>query len=322
MNPFDWIKANNRRRRRASQIAHHEILLVKPARQSSETGLMAFSRARDEILRLPYFLDHYRKLGVGRFVIIENGSRDGTLEYLCSQDDVDVYTTASPFGESSAGLAWMERVIQASGVGGWVLVADIDELLVYEDWQRSDLNRLADFLDREGSHALKATMVDMYSGPEHQANAAFLWERYPFLDATSYQWKATRGGGAEVVGGPRHRMMKAMDMPPDSNLTKYPFFRWSKKSSHSSIHLLKPTPRKNIPRAGLLHFKFMDDFAARAQDLQLTAGYHEGGLAYQKYREMLSKGPVEPYYEGSVVYEGVDTLLEHRLIAKLGLTAG
>ena len=45
---------------------------------------------RNEIVRLPYFLDYYRRLGAGHFLVVDNGSDDGTHEYLADQPDVSV----------------------------------------------------------------------------------------------------------------------------------------------------------------------------------------------------------------------------------------
>ena len=42
---------------------------------------------RNESLRLPSTLAHYRQLGVDRFLVIDNGSDDGTLEFLRGQPD-------------------------------------------------------------------------------------------------------------------------------------------------------------------------------------------------------------------------------------------
>jgi hypothetical protein len=47
--------------------------------------IRAFMTVRNEILRLPQTLAHYRKIGVARFFIVDNGSTDGTREILAAQ---------------------------------------------------------------------------------------------------------------------------------------------------------------------------------------------------------------------------------------------
>src|SRR5688500_10924282 len=88
---------------------------------------------RNEMLRLPYLLTHYRRLGFDHFIFVDNDSTDGTGEYLAAQPDCFVYFTKESFGESGggAGLGWKNLLLEQFCPGRWVLVADADELLVW-----------------------------------------------------------------------------------------------------------------------------------------------------------------------------------------------
>jgi len=66
---------------------------------------------KDEILRLPWVLEYHRRLGVGRFFIIDNASSDGCAEYLLEQPDVHVFHTSDSYGESSFGISWQNLVL-------------------------------------------------------------------------------------------------------------------------------------------------------------------------------------------------------------------
>ncbi len=57
--------------------------------------IRAFATCRDERLRLPAFLKHYRDLGIDRFFIVDNDSNDGTADYLVDQPDVHLFRTAN-----------------------------------------------------------------------------------------------------------------------------------------------------------------------------------------------------------------------------------
>ena len=61
---------------------------------------------RNEMLRLPAFLEHYRRLGVSRFLLVDNGSDDGSRELLLAQPDVTVFHTDQSYAESGCGIAW------------------------------------------------------------------------------------------------------------------------------------------------------------------------------------------------------------------------
>ena len=53
--------------------------------QIAPDDILAMATVRNEVVRLPFFLDHYRKLGVGHFLFVDNGSDDGTRAYLEGQ---------------------------------------------------------------------------------------------------------------------------------------------------------------------------------------------------------------------------------------------
>ena len=88
----------------------------------ADDDILIFSTVRNERIRLPFFLDYYRKLGVNHFLFVDNGSDDGTREYLESQADVSLWTishshqraTSVVFGKSLSATvalrAWASSV--------------------------------------------------------------------------------------------------------------------------------------------------------------------------------------------------------------------
>jgi hypothetical protein len=88
--------------------------------------------ARNERPRLPYFLEYYRKLGVDRFFVIDNGSNDGSVEWLLDQADVHVWYSELSFKRANFGSSWFELLLRRYGVGHWCLTMDADEFLIYE----------------------------------------------------------------------------------------------------------------------------------------------------------------------------------------------
>ncbi|MBT8397253.1 MAG: glycosyltransferase family 2 protein [Gemmatimonadetes bacterium] len=130
---------------------------------SGSQEIRLFSGVRNEILRLPYWLDHHRRLGVDRFFVADNDSGDGTREALLEEPDVHVFHTAGSFHESDSGRRWISHLMEEYAVGRWCVVADADELLAPPLWEDTDLHRVAGFLDSEGSEALPCYLLDMYS---------------------------------------------------------------------------------------------------------------------------------------------------------------
>ena len=75
-----------RKRRRLSPV---------PARTNSvpPEARLVFPTLRNERGRLPHFLRYYREMGVNHFLMVDNGSYDGSREYLAEQPDVSPGST-------------------------------------------------------------------------------------------------------------------------------------------------------------------------------------------------------------------------------------
>lgn len=90
---------------------------------------------------LPFFLEHYRPF-VDRFFLYDDGSDDGSTEYLAGQPDVELrrfQNEGESFVESARDFynhAWKE----SRGAADWVIVVNVDEL-VYHSSPREALAR-------------------------------------------------------------------------------------------------------------------------------------------------------------------------------------
>ena len=87
----------------------HTLVRIDSRPVSDELGeIRAFMTVRDEILRLPQTLDHYRNIGVARFFVIDNGSTDGTRQFLLAQPDCHVFATHN--STRTPEMAWIGRM--------------------------------------------------------------------------------------------------------------------------------------------------------------------------------------------------------------------
>ncbi len=78
--------------------------VINRTAQIAPGDILAFSTIRNEMARLPHFLDHYRALGVGQFLIVDNASDDGTADYLAAQPDVSLWTAPDSYKLSRFGM--------------------------------------------------------------------------------------------------------------------------------------------------------------------------------------------------------------------------
>jgi hypothetical protein len=185
-----------------------------------DSDVICVTRTNNEILRIDYFLEYYRKLGVSKFLIVDDGSLDGTREALLQQavdhGDVHVFQSARTYKEARAGLDWMEELLDLYGDGHWAVHVDVDELLVYPDSENRNLHDLIGFIEAEGCDALFAPLLDMY--PRGHLGQVAYRQGQPFLgSAPLFDVAHTtipklsnllhrRSPNVTVVGGVRRRV--------------------------------------------------------------------------------------------------------------------
>ena len=86
-----------------------------------------FVVVRNELERMKIFFKNYGKLGDTQFVVLANGSDDGTLEFLMSQENTKVYQVLNGF-QTQKKERWVEKLLAMEGRNPWCIVLDSDEL--------------------------------------------------------------------------------------------------------------------------------------------------------------------------------------------------
>src|SRR5207253_7757387 len=130
---------------------------------NDQSEILVFMNVRDEMLRLSGFLDHYRRIGVARFFVTDNGSTDGSKDFLLAQPDCHVFVTRNSYAGSMYGAEWQNALLNEYGTNHWCLMVDADEWFVYPGCERKSLADLALYLDRTNAQGMFAFMLDMYS---------------------------------------------------------------------------------------------------------------------------------------------------------------
>jgi len=92
-------------------------------------------------------LQYYRALKVSHFLFVDNGSDDGTAEFLQSQPDVSLWRTDESYRLSRFGMDWLGWLQMRFGHGHWCLTVDADELLIYPQHDTRDLSALTQWLE-------------------------------------------------------------------------------------------------------------------------------------------------------------------------------
>ena len=279
-----------------------------------------FGKIRNELARLPHFLEHYRRLGVSRFFLIDNGSDDESVAFLMRQPDCHVFVTTQKMATARAGMDWIEPLLHRYGTESWCVVVDADELLVYDGAEHECLPAFCARLEAEGAGAMAAMMLDMYPrgtaiATDYKPGRPFL-EACPYFDRSGYRLKPLPGGGFRAIGGPRlrvfypdmldwrlparlsramrYRMARApvlgrlatvrkLQPPYPPLLNKVPLVHWQPDFAFASAGHSLNGARFSAATGALLHFKFLGDFERRAQTEIARGAYENDGADYKRY---------------------------------------
>lgn len=252
---------------------------------------------RNEALRLPYFLDWYRRLGVGHVLAIDNGSTDGSADILLDRPEVSVWRTGQGYRAARYGMDWVNHLLDRHAAGHWVVTADPDEFLVYAHHDSRPLPALTGWLDQERAAAFPAMLVDMYpQGSVAQATCRAGQDPFEvacWFDAANYTFRPNpRYGHLWIQGGPRARAMFADKPALAPSLNKIPLVRWRRGQVYvSSTHMLLPRGRNRVwdadggegPGGCLLHAKFLAPLVDKIAEERIRREHFAGGLEYDAY---------------------------------------
>lgn len=266
-------------------------------KQIAPTDIIVFSTLRNELVRLPFFLQYYRDLGVNHFVIVDNGSGDGSREYLAEQNDVSLWTTPASYKRAHFGVDWLNWLQRKYGHNHWCLVVDTDELLVYPFCDTRPLRALTDWLDASAIRSFGAMLLDMYpEGPigekVYQSGQNPL-EITSWFDSGNYTIKKnSRFRNLWIQGGVRARVFFDDNPKRAPALNKIPLVKWHKSYTYiSSTHMLLPRGLNLVyDESGgekasgcLLHTKFLNTFHEKSQEELQRRQHYANSHEYRAY---------------------------------------
>lgn len=275
--------------------ALHQISPPARLAQVRRAPVAVVACVRNEAAMLPLFLDHYRRLGVGAFLIADNGSTDGTTAILEGAPDVAAFWAPTDYNRSMFGVAWQHALLAQMRLGQWSLVADADEFLVLPE----GAGDLAEFVAAPGlarADAVRLLMLDLY--PKGPLSAVTLASGDPFAETGWADRQAflrtspARGpfGDAETVtSGLRHRLMPGsrpeLFVAQKMALLRYrPWMRLS-----AGLHYVAGV---QAARGDLLlaHVKYTATFRAKVQAEARRGQHFNGAEEYRRYHALMAEG--------------------------------
>jgi hypothetical protein len=302
---YDNWRVTARERRNIEKVT---ITAAKAVHPLSTSDLPLVFVTHNEITLIPAFLSHYRKLGVTRFICVDDVSTDGSREYLMEHPDVDVWTSPIRFEAARRGRRWREALFERYGYDRWYVNVDSDEFLVYDQCLREPLKALIEVLEEHDIKRLPAPMLDFYPSEETKTgNGNMPWHAVDHIDGSGYEVDFQKRG-ISVKGGPRKRLFKE-----DNELIKYPLIYWDKWCHFgSSIHRPLPYIRNFSPIWGvLLHFKFFTNYQEKIAEAASNKQHYNDAQYYQALkRELDNSGAIDFVCESSIRFRNPEQLIE------------
>jgi len=309
-----WFEGRKVSRRRARKMETVEITPLREVAPTLSSEIAAICVSHNEVSILPEFLKHYRRLGVSRFIFLDDASTDGTREFLLSEDDVDVWTSPVRFVDANRGKLWREALFNRYGLNRWYVNVDADEFLFYDDCIRYSLHDLVEVLTELRITRLPAPMIDMYPSEEGEVAGGHPWISSNLFDASGYDVTLTKRA-ISIEGGPRRRIFGEKN-----ELMKYPLVFWDEACSLGvSIHQPLPYTRNFSPLWGaLLHFKFFGDYRKKIDAIVANGQHFNGSMHYRTIAETLRKdGKIDFICNRTATFEGPQQLRELGLISSI-----
>jgi hypothetical protein len=283
----------------------------------SPGAILCFSTVRNEAVRLPFFLEHHRRLGVAHFLFVDNQSDDATVAFLQEQPDVSLWSTPHSYRLSRFGVDWLTWLQMRHGHGHWCLTLDADEIFVYPFHETRPLGALTEWLDDREIEAMGALMVDMYpKGPlDHAPYAAGQdpTEVLQWFDGGNYMiQRQPRLENLWIQGGPRARAFFAEQPRRAPTMGKVPLIRWNRRYAYvSSTHSALPRRLNHVYDEGggeilcgaLLHTKFLHMIVEKSAEEKQRREHFANSSLYDDYYDNLTRNP-DLWCEGSTRYLG------------------
>lgn len=283
------------RKRRELQVVRNRTHSIQPK------DILVFATVQDEAAQLPYFLDHYRRMGVQHFLIVDNNSQDETQSILINAPDVSCWHTSFSYRHARFGMDWMNFLLLRYGKNHWCLTVDADEFLTYPHEDSRSLRALTDWMDMSGIQSMPAMLLDLYADHPFDHRDAPLNSELMF-DVGNYRTSRNpEYHNLWIQGGPRDRLFFSDNPAHAPALNKIPLVKWHWRYAYaSSTHTLLPRrlnvvygkPKYVRPSGLLLHTKLAHNFWCKTLNAIERKEHFDGAKEYQAYARGLTRGTV------------------------------
>ncbi|MFS2324070.1 glycosyltransferase family 2 protein [Brucella sp. H1_1004] len=284
-----------------------QLEFIQAAETDGSGKTVALMSVRNEMDRLSACLEYHRYLGIEEFCIVDNGSTDGSFEFLKAQRDVNLYRTNESYKKSYYGITWINALFHKHAKGRWALFIDADEFL-YLSREEYKIDQYVDFLSEHGQSYLYAPMIDLYSFDDEKIKAVKaqgdleLALRESMHDVDGYEsGRILNNGFLSLQGGPRGRIAK-MTGSAQPLLVKFPLVRYDDRRyfTASSHEFMPDSHETHMEQGWLIHLKLGTQVARRHSDPVIEREHYGAGgeRAYLNSLQGVPRDATAQHFDG------------------------
>lgn len=261
---------------------------------------------KNEADKLENFFEHYNKIGKFNFVFIDNNSTDKTIEIL-KENGVTIYLCVEKFSTNRK-LSWINKVYSTLPNDSWTILLDADELLVYNNYENTNIDEILNAMDKNKINSAGAIMIDMFSN-KPLGEKKYI-EEYVFFENTFHEEKSYYFNS--VYGGIREREFK-FEKDRIFLIKKHPILKKQKDTMLIHCHYNYPFKYnlKSKIYFGLLHYKLFDSEIEKYKKIAESGGYENGSIEYKTYLKKLNDKSYEEIFamsSNTEKYNGTESL--------------
>ena len=288
-----------------------QIIKINKFKEININSPIIICVVKNDLKRMKVFYDHYRKIGIEKFAILDNGSVDGTFEWLMSQEDTDVYRTESLYTTNKR-QSWINKLISFYGFNKWYMVVDSDELFVYQDMEKKTIQELTNLAIKKGYKRIRSITLDMYSeNPMFSDNEDSNYlSQYVYFDNDNYNYREHYAFRC-IDGGMRVRMFRGENKDFAPYLTKYPLLYFEKGDLQYNSHYSFPIYKnfEDVCWAGLMHYKFLSSDMKKYKEIAKSGAFYGGSYEYKQYIKLYNENKKKSFmHKNSKIYKNSQSL--------------
>jgi len=250
---------------------------------------------RNGELLMKSFIEHYFSLGVKHIVFLDNGSTDETISIARKYKNVTILQTKVSYKKFKTLMKGY--LIRRFSKNRWCLLVDIDELFDYPYSDVVSLSSLMEYLNKKGSTAVVAQMLDMFSDKPLSSlestkddSIKDLYKYYDISDIRKSQYHISENKISNnyiklYIAGIRRTFFSL-----NLRLWKHPLFFSDGKTLLVCSHMVTNAYIADFSCI-LYHYKFISNFPVKVEEAVRLKNYWNNSYEYKKYHDVLERNP-------------------------------